>query len=471
MEENKRKRINVDITEKEAEIVDAVLPQIKQNLSAGLSPDYNIPRIQFEMVSKYITPFVVVANQFIETQKGRGNSPATIKHYQQSIKKLFRFFSWLSDVNDNYDKMTDAERVADGEAQPFCIFERDNIESEFRDFLIEVEEVSEITVATYFRDYRAIAYWLMDMELIKRHTITIRNVEADVKEVYTDEEIAKLLRKPRNDCSFAEYRDWVVIHHMLATGNRISTICNIKINDIDWNDCMLAIQVQKNKRKARIPIEVEYANVLEEYVNTWLIDENGKYVSEYLFPSSYAASTMPMNRNTLGNSIAQYNKSRGVKKTSTHLFRHTFAKHWIVAGKDLHSLQKMLGHSTLDMVTHYAILINGQTVEVKTDYRMYETGNLLLEMVSNSNPAYYKEGWFITSKAQVFVFYSPQTNSTYQVFADELRKVVFDNQSQLKYRNMRVNEFGNVIKETQICLVPINFVRNNCETFRQEVMD
>lgn len=117
------------------------------------------------------------------------------------------------------------------------------------------------------------------------------------------------------------------------------------------------------------------------------------------------------------------------------------------------------------------ILINGQTVEVKTDYRMYETGNLLLEMVSNSNPAYYKEGWFITSKAQVFVFYSPQTNSTYQVFADELRKVVFDNQSQLKYRNMRVNEFGNVIKETQICLVPINFVRNNCETFRQEVMD
>lgn len=64
MEENKRKRINVDITEKEAEIVDAVLPQIKQNLSAGVPADYNIPRIQFEMVSKYITPFVVVAHQF-----------------------------------------------------------------------------------------------------------------------------------------------------------------------------------------------------------------------------------------------------------------------------------------------------------------------------------------------------------------------------------------------------------------------
>lgn len=117
------------------------------------------------------------------------------------------------------------------------------------------------------------------------------------------------------------------------------------------------------------------------------------------------------------------------------------------------------------------MIINGQTVEVKTDYRMNETGNIALEMVSNYNPAYYKDGWFITSKAQIFVFYSPQTNNSYQVFADELRKVVFENQNQFKYRNLRVNEFGNVVKETQICLVPIEFVRNHCETFRQEVMN
>lgn len=353
---DKRKRINVDITDDEAEVFDKVMPQIQQNIAAGVSADFNIPRIQFEMVSKFITPFDIVAKQFIEVQKGRGNSPITIRHYQQTIKKLCLFFCWLSDTQGNYSELSDEERVNHGAAQPYCIFERDSIESEFRDFLYDVEEVSDITVNTYFRDYRAIAYWLMDMELIKRHTISIHNVETDVKEVYTDDEIAKLLKKPKDDCSFAEYRDWVVIHHMLATGNRISTICNIKISDIDWNDCMLAIQVQKNKRKARIPIETEYAKVLEEYINTWLIDEKGNYVSEYLFPSSYAASTMPMNRSTLGNSIAKYNKSRGVKKTSTHLFRHTFAKHWIMAGKDLHSLQKMLGHSTLDMVTHYANL-------------------------------------------------------------------------------------------------------------------
>lgn len=352
----KRTRINVDITEDEEEVFQNVMAQVKKNVASGNSPDYNIPRIQFEMVGKFITPFAVVANQFIEYQKGKGNSPITVKHYQQTIKKLCLFFCWLSDTQDNYNELSIEDRVRDGDAQPYCIFERDNIESEFRDFLYDIEEVSDVTVNTYFRDYRAIAYWLMDMDLIKRHTISIHNVETDVKDVYTDDEISKLLKKPKDDCTFAEYRDWVVIHHLLATGNRISTICSIKISDIDWNDSMLAIQVQKNKRKARIPIETEYAKVLEEYVNTWLIDEKGNYVSEYLFPSSYTASTQPMNRSTLGSSIAKYNKSRGVSKTSTHLFRHTFAKHWIMAGKDLHSLQKMLGHSTLEMVTHYANL-------------------------------------------------------------------------------------------------------------------
>jgi len=88
----------------------------------------------------------------------------------------------------------------------------------------------------------------------------------------------------------------------------------------------------------------------------WLTDANGEYICEYLFPSAFVNSPEQMNRVTLGRSIAEYNKSRKVSKTSTHLFRHTFAKHWIMSGKDLHSLQKMLGHSTLDMVTHYANL-------------------------------------------------------------------------------------------------------------------
>ena len=40
--------------------------------------------------------FEEAAGRFISVQKGRGNSPATIKHYEGTIKKLCKFFCWLA---------------------------------------------------------------------------------------------------------------------------------------------------------------------------------------------------------------------------------------------------------------------------------------------------------------------------------------------------------------------------------------
>lgn len=40
-------------------------------------------------------------------------------------------------------------------------------------------------------------------------------------------------------------------------------------------------------------------------------------------------------------------------KTGLHRFRHTFAKKWINSGGDIFRLQKILGHSSLDVVRNY----------------------------------------------------------------------------------------------------------------------
>ena len=54
--------------------------------------------------------------------------------------------------------------------------------------------------------------------------------------------------------------------------------------------------------------------------------------------------------------VRKCNISRGVTKTSLHLFRHTFAKNYIIAGGDSVYLQRLLGHSTLSMTNHYVRL-------------------------------------------------------------------------------------------------------------------
>jgi integrase/recombinase XerD len=93
------------------------------------------------------------------------------------------------------------------------------------------------------------------------------------------------------------------------------------------------------------------ASILREYMPI-----RGGKPEDYLFCDQYGGM---LSMNCLRLAVARHNNSRGVEKTSTHLYRHTFARKYLVdCGGDAFMLQRLLGHSTLKMTKHYCAIFD-----------------------------------------------------------------------------------------------------------------
>jgi len=207
-------------------------------------------------------------------------------------------------------------------------------------------ELSTATLRSYLTGLRAILYYGMKKGYINNFHVQLPKMDEVIKKTYTDHEIMLLLEKPDiKKCDFSEYRNWVIVNYMLGTGNRAGTIINIKIEDVDFNSGNIILKKLKSRKQYYIPVSKSLEQVLKEY----LIYRKGN-PEDYLFCNMYGKQ---LTINGLETEIAKYNNLRGVTKKSLHMFRHTFAKQWILNGGDIFRLQKILGHSSLDMVKKY----------------------------------------------------------------------------------------------------------------------
>ena len=348
--------VTTEISEKEGqEIIDAEEKTISPD-----APKFTIHRTRKQYVEKLSTQMWKLEVEFINEQRARRNSEYTIKHYQRTFKKLYAFSAIIAansskDIDKIYDQFQDEDDalVYAGKQLPIGVLEYNDYQMYFVDYLLNNQKCNNQTVTSYLRDYRAIMYYCMEQGWIKPYKIVVKDKDAPIKDCYTDKEIDKLLVKPNTD-NFAEYRNWVIINYLLATGNRIQTIINIKVGDVDLDEGYININTQKNGKVNRISLVRKINIILREYISLYRTDEdNNIKEDEYLFCTQYGEK---MTDNALKRAIASYNNRRGVNKTSIHLFRHTFAKRWIISGGDIVSLQQMLGQSSNKMVQHYANL-------------------------------------------------------------------------------------------------------------------
>jgi integrase/recombinase XerD len=219
----------------------------------------------------------------------------------------------------------------------------------FDDFVFSQLELGKrtTTINSILRGLRVFFKFCAEREYMEELSIKLLKDDAELKEPYTDAELRKLLVRPKSN-RWNEYRSWAMINYLVATGNRARTIVNIKISDVNFDENTIHLRAMKNRHQQIIPLSPALKEVLEEYLSAWKWS-----FDDYLFPSSSGGQ---LATTSFQQAIRKYNAARGVSKTSIHLFRHTFAKNFILAGGGLVQLQMLMGHSTLDMTRHYVNL-------------------------------------------------------------------------------------------------------------------
>lgn len=287
-------------------------------------------------------------SDFIISKKTKGLAEKTLQSYQSQFQAVAR----------HMDVKMDIAMLQKADLDAMIISMRD-------------ASLSPNSINSYTRTLKSFFSWCNEQG-ITRVNIPLYKAEETVKETYSDAELAALLKKPDiRKATFAEYRDWVIINFLLNCGSRAATVRAIQIRDVDLDGGMVFYRHTKNRKAQVIPLCSAMVSILREYLR-----HRGGEAADYLFCTETGSQ---LTENGLRQSIARYNVRRGVQKTSIHLFRHTFARKYLIdCGGDAFTLQKLLGHSTLAMTKHYCAIFDADLT------KNYDNFSPLAQMKSNS---------------------------------------------------------------------------------------
>lgn len=214
-------------------------------------------------------------------------------------------------------------------------------------------EVRPQSINHYLRDWRTFMNWVYQRDMMEE-PIKVKEIEVqeDLPKMYEDDDLRLMIEKPRPNESFSNWRTWAAVSTVYATGLRASTLCEMRIEDIDFQREEIIIEKQKNKQAGILPLTAALANVLREYIKKWMKDCDP---TDWLFPSITGEQ---FNTNALHHSISRYCKARGIEAHGIHSVRHNFSRDMIANGGGEYRLQKYLQHSSIQMSQHYVKLFS-----------------------------------------------------------------------------------------------------------------
>lgn len=290
---------------------------------------------------------------FLRSRRAANRSDETITYYREELT-AFRNALEVQNVSTRLQRITG-----------------DIITENFIEYSLDVRKVTYTTVATRLRAVRAFFNWAVTRGVIEyspMRDIVISNAKTPDIETFSREQFREILRQPNLE-TFVGLRDYTMMIVMLETGVRVRELVDIDVDHIRWADSQIALH-GKSGHVRLVPFQANTRRALKRYLKA-----RGASPVDSLFITQDDGK---LSRRGVQGRISKYGRMSGITnvRCSPHTFRHTFAKMCVQNGANLFELQKLLGHSTLEMVRVYVNLFSTEVVEAHRKFSPIENLNL-----------------------------------------------------------------------------------------------
>lgn len=209
--------------------------------------------------------------------------------------------------------------------------------------------ISRATLARRIVSIRAFTYWAASQNWIPADIgsdLAIPKAHKTLPEVLNHSQtqivLDAIVTKAGEDSTPLNIRDLAIIEVLYATGIRVSEICGLNIQDIDWERNTLLVLGKGDKERV-VPIGLPALAAVKNWLSTGRSEFANTNSDDAVF---LGARGKRIDQRTVREVVYDAMEAIG-SHMSPHGLRHTAATHLLEGGADLRTVQEILGHSSL----------------------------------------------------------------------------------------------------------------------------
>jgi len=304
-----------------------------------------------------VTDLATLTQSYLLTCRAEGKSPQTVHWYEH---KLRGFIDWL----DRQADITSARAVTPEHVRCFLDHLRSSPDpwqgSTFQPTR-PVGTRSPYTVKGYAQVIKGFYTWLDREGHLRGHALTRLRMPKVPKKLIrplAPADVRALLAAP-DTRMVSGIRDAAILSVLLDCGLRAGELVALRPGDVGRGELV----VTGKGSKTRV---VGFGTTTQKALTRWLA-ARATLTDEHrsggrLFVNERGE---PLTRNAVEKQVRHYGeRARLDRRVWPHLLRHTFAVSFLRAGGDAFTLQRLLGHTSLETTRLYVELAEGDILEV-----------------------------------------------------------------------------------------------------------